>query len=152
MNRLLIRRSLIVVLLFVVLLGASMAFDARFVPLSWVSSNPLFVIIIYSPTIICAFIVVRQLFRHRIWPAAAFSIGLVCTGFFHQWIAGQSYGNPGYMVPIGHIFAPALSMVAYLASFLVFWVIVRFSKFKISYIHEGDYEELHRSRKDNGPT
>ena len=145
-----VRVTLIVVLLFLVLLGASMAFDARFIPLSSLTNNPLFVGIIYGPTVIFALIAVAQLFRHRIWPAAAFSIGLVGTGLCHQWIAEKSYGNPGYMVPIGHMVAPVVSMVFYLASFLAVWVIVKFLRLRIRRLSKEDYDRAQAVPKDNG--
>ena len=82
-------------------------------------------IYIYAPTVLFAILGTVQLFRGRLWPAAAFAMGLVATGLFHQQVVGDSYGNPGYMIPAGHIAAPLVSGVAYAVCFLGAWALVR---------------------------
>ena len=113
------------VVVLLLLFGAALAFDRRFVPLSDVIYNPLFVALIYAPTAIFSTISLIQLRRGRTWPAIAFTAGLIGTGSFHQSVIDISYGNPGYMIPSGHLGAPVVSVIAYSVSFLVIWCIVR---------------------------
>jgi len=120
-NRWLIGPALILLVLF----GATLAFDRRFVPLSDLKNIPIFVAFIYAPTAFFAIIGAIQFYRKRIWPALAFAAGLIGTGLFHQSVIDVSYGNPGYMVATGHIFAPLVSIAAYSISFLAAWGIAR---------------------------
>ncbi len=106
-----------------VLVGAGLAFDHRFVPVSAVFNGPLFVVFIYSPTAFFAVFTIFKLRRGRVWSLTAFATGLIGTGLFHQLVAAQSYGNPGYMVPIGHLIAPVFSLAAYLGAFLAAWAV-----------------------------
>ena len=108
-----------------IMLGADLAFDRRFVPLAGFWNRPLYAILIYAPTAVFATVALIQVFRRRLWPAAAFSAGLIGTGVFHQWVASQSYNNPGYMFPTGHLAAPVVSVVAYSTSFLVAWLVIK---------------------------
>ncbi|UPW20111.1 hypothetical protein M0C34_07575 [Agarivorans sp. TSD2052] len=102
-----------------------MAFDKKFLSLSEMRSNFAFAIYIYFPTLIFAFVGTLQFLRGRNWPIVAFTAGLFGTAIFHQCVVGFSYGNPGYMVPGGHIVAPLVSIVAYLFTFLIAWGITR---------------------------
>ncbi len=122
------RRFLLPVVACLILLGMALAFDRRFVPFSHMSRKPELGIYIYSPTALFAFVGLVQFLRGRIWPAVAFAIGLICTGLFHQYVVGFSYGNPGYMAPTGHTAAPFVSVVAYSFAFLIVWGIVRVSR------------------------
>ncbi len=106
-----------------ILVGAGLAFDHRFVPLSAVFNKPLFVILIYSPTAFFAVFTVFKLRRGRVWSLTAFAAGLIGTGLFHQLVAAQSYGNPGHMVPTGHLIAPVFSSAAYLVAFIAAWAV-----------------------------
>jgi len=83
------------------------------------------VVYIYAPTAFFAALGVIQLFRGRLWPAVAFTAGLIGTGLFHQYVIGTSHGNPGYMFPGGHIVAPLVSIAAYAISLLGAWGIAR---------------------------
>ena len=114
-----------------------MAFDRRFVSFAVFRSNPLFVLLIYAPSALFGTVALVQLIRSRIWPAAAFSGGLIGTGIIHQAVADQSYGNPGYMVPIGHLAAPVASLVAYSACFLIAWLAVKVSRYGMR-LRKGD--------------
>ena len=108
-----------------ILVGAELAFDDRFVPLVALKNRPLFVVLIYFPTVFFAVFTLFKLRRGRVWPLTAFAIGLIGTGLFHQMVAEESYGNPGYMIPGGHVAAPVVSLTAYLAAFLGLWAVVR---------------------------
>lgn len=119
---------LVAALIILLLLGVSLAFDSRFLPVSALRNNLAFAIFVYLPTLAFAGIALWQLLRRRLWPAAAFTVGLAGTGVWHQLVADASYGNPGYMVPTGHMMAPAVSMVAYCLAFIVAWLIVKASR------------------------
>ena len=148
-----------VVPFFLIPIGTDIAFDKHFVPLSTLSSHPLFVIIINVPTVFFLSLTLVQLLQRRVWPAVAFAFGLICTGFVHQWVADGSYGNPGYMVPLRHLAAPLASIIAYLVSFLVVWIVVghNFKTEKLSgrrllqraYIYKGQ-RLVQRIRLDRG--
>jgi len=124
------RRFAIPALALLVLLGGAMAFDRRFVSLVDVRQKPAMAIYIYAPTAFFAILAAIQLFRGRLWPGVAFAVGLMVTGMFHQYVAGMSHGNPGYMFPGGHIVAPIVSGLAYLVCFLAAWAGVRASQRK----------------------
>ncbi len=118
------RKLLIVVIVIAVFLGATLATDPRFIPHSRILRNPFLLVFLFGPTIIFAIIAVINWRKGQIWQLAAFAIGLMCTGLFHRFVAGESYGNPGYMVATGHIAAPAVSLAAYLAAFFGTWAAV----------------------------
>ena len=118
------RKVLATGVVIVVFLGAVLASDPRFVSHSTLAGNPILAAFIYGPTILFAVIAVIKWRNGRIWPAVAFAVGLMCTGLFHQIVAGAAYGNPGYMFPASHILAPIVSLAAYLVSFLVGWIVV----------------------------
>ena len=108
-----------------ILVGADLAFDHRFVPMATLNNSPLFVVLIYFPTVLFAVFTFFKLRRGRVWSLTAFAIGLIGTGLFHQNVAEESYGNPGYMIPAGHIAAPIVSLTAYIVSFLGVWAAVK---------------------------
>lgn len=108
-----------------ILVGAVMAFDQRFVSISEIIRNPVAALYYFAPTLLFTLIAVVQFRKKRIWPVAAFTIGLFTTGLFHQYVVQMSYGNPGYMFPGGHIIAPFVSGAAYLVAFLIAWIIAR---------------------------
>lgn len=147
----LIRNILIVALLLLILLGASMAFDSRFVPLSMLRNKPLFTIVIYFPTALFGVLASIQLIKHRVWPAAAFTTGLICTGLFHQLVADESHGNPGYMVATGHLAAPVVSTIAYAASFFIIWIIVKFTHRSLKSTHRKELEGTRGNTGNNSP-
>ena len=140
---------LAVVLIFLLLIGVDLAFDKRFVPLSTLSSHPLFVIIIYVPTAFFLGLALVQLIRRRVWPAVSFAFGLIGTGFVHQWVADESYGNPGYMVPLGHLAAPLASMIAYSVSFLIVWIVVKYFISRLRNYQDEGFNNPPVSPKDN---
>ena len=105
-----------------ILVGAVMAFDQRFVSISVLLREPQSFLYLFTPTIIFAVIAVVQYRKKRIWPVAAFAAGLFATGLFHQYVVLMSDGNPGYMFPAGHIIAPFVSATAYLLSILFAWI------------------------------
>ncbi len=109
-------------------LGAILASDPRFVSHSALARNPLLIPFLYGPTIVFAVITAIKLRNGQTWAAAAFAVGLMCTGLFHQFVAGETYGDPGYMAPIAHIAAPVVSLVAYVVSFLGGWIVMRATK------------------------
>jgi hypothetical protein len=119
------RKLLIVGIVVFIFIGAILASDPRFVSHSVLAHNPLLMVFIYSPTIVFAVIAVVKFRNGQIWTAAAFAVGLMCTGLFHQVVAGGTYGNPGYMFPAAHIVAPVASLAIYLVSFLGGWIVVR---------------------------
>ena len=119
------RKLTISVLLILVSLGAVMVFDPRLVS---VTRETALAVYIYAPTVLFAFIGMIQWRRKCYWPAVAFTTGLLGTGLFHQSVVGMYHGNPGYMFPAGHIFAPIVSVTAYLLSFFVAWLIVKASR------------------------
>jgi len=118
----LIRKFSIPVLLLAALLGAALVFDQRLVSIRRESAVAA---VLYAPTVFFAVIGLIQFLRGRYWPAVAFTVGLFVTGLFHQYVVGMYHGNPGYMFPAGHIFAPIVSVTAYLISFLGAWLITR---------------------------
>ena len=122
------RRLSIPALVLLGLLGATLAFDQRFVSLSELRHKPSMVAYIYGPTAFFAVLGVIQILRGRFWPAMAFAAGLVGTGMFHQYVIGMSHGNPGYMFPGGHIVAPLVSVAAYSISLLGAWGLARVSQ------------------------
>jgi len=124
------KRFIVPALALPILFGLAMAFDQQFVSSSDMRNKPIMGIVLYSPTVLFAFIGLIQFLRGRTWPAVAFTVGLIGTGLFHQSVIGFSYGNPGYMIPSGHIVAPFVSIAAYSISFLVVWGIVRVSQRK----------------------
>ncbi len=71
----------------------------------------------------------------------AFAVGLMCTGLFHQFVASEAYGNPGYMAGTGHIAAPVVSLVAYLAAFLGGWAVAGATRRLRRAISHDDQEE-----------
>ena len=119
------RKLFVVVIVLTILWGAILASDPRFISGSEVLRNPFLLVFLYGPTIIFAIISASKWRHGQIWPMAAFAIGLLCTGLFHKIVAGAAYGNPGYMIPAGHIAAPAVSLAAYLIAFLSSWAVVR---------------------------
>jgi len=137
------RKLLSVAIVVLVFLGAILASDPRFISHSALARNPLLAAVLYGPTVIFAVVAVTSWRNGRIWPAAAFAIGLMCTGLFHQYVAGEAYGNPGYMAPTGHIAAPIVSLAAYLISFLGGWVVVA-SMTKLSQAISKDEQEENR--------
>lgn len=124
------QRCIIPPLAFLILLGLAMAFDQKFVSFSDMSRKPLLGVFLYFPTALFALVGLIQFLRGRTWSAVAFTAGLIVTGLFHQSVIGFSYGNPGYMIPSGHIVAQLVSVVAYSISFLVAWGIARVSQRK----------------------
>ena len=116
------RKFSIPVLLLAVLLGAALVFDQRLVSIRRESAVAA---VLYAPTVFFAVIGLIQFLRGRYWPAVAFTAGLFVTGLFHQYVVGMYHGNPGYMFPAGHIFAPIVSVTAYSISFLGAWLIAR---------------------------
>ena len=144
-----IKVFLAVAIIPLVLIGTDLAFDKRFVPLSVLRSHPLFAIVIYVPTVLFLFLSLAQLIRHRLWPAIAFTFGLIGTGLFHQWVAAGSYGNPGYMVPIGHLAAPLVSLAAYLSSFLAIWLIVKLFASRPGNHQAENPNDTHRAPNDD---
>jgi fucose 4-O-acetylase-like acetyltransferase len=119
------RRHTIPVLVLLVLLGVTLAFDQRFVSLSELTHKPAMVVYIYAPTAFFAVLGVIQFRRGRFWPAMAFAAGLIVTGLFHQSVIDASHGNPGYMFPAGHMIAPLVSFAAYSISLLGAWGVAR---------------------------
>lgn len=119
------RRFIIPTLAFLILIGVVMAFDQKFVSISEFRRKPLMGIFIYAPTALFAIIGVFQFLRGQTWPAVAFTIGLIATGLFHQYVIASTYGDPGYMFPVGHIIAPFISAIAYACAFLVIWVVTK---------------------------
>lgn len=95
-----------------------MAFDHRFIPLATFRNNPLFVALVYCPTAFFAILALLRLRHGQLLPLAAFAIGLIATGLFHQSLIAETYGDPGYMIPIGHFAAPIVSAAAYTTSLL----------------------------------
>jgi len=118
------RKLSVVVIVILIFLGAILATDPRFVSHSELARNPLLIAILYGPTIVFAVIAVVKFRKGQIWPAAAFAVGLMCTGLFHQFAAGTTYGNPGYGISVAQVVAPVVSLVAYLISFLGGWTVV----------------------------
>lgn len=118
------RKLLVVVIVITIFLGAILASDPRFISHSALLRNPFLLVFLFGPTIIFAVIAAVKWRNGQIWQLAAFAIGLVCTGIFHQVVAGEAYGNPGYMAPAGHIAAPAVSLAAYLLAFFGSWAVV----------------------------
>jgi len=119
------RKLSVVVIVILIFLGAILASDPRFVSHSELARNPLLIAFLYGPTIVFAVIAATKFRKGEIWAAAAFAVGLMGTGLFHQFVAGATYGNPGYMVPMAHLVAPVVSLVAYLVSFLGGWIVLR---------------------------
>lgn len=119
------RKQAVPALALLVLLGAALAFDRRFISLSELRHRPAMVAFVYAPTAFFAVLGVIQWLRGRFWPAVAFAAGLVGTGLFHQYVVGMSHGNPGYMFPAGHIVAPLVSLAAYSISLLGVWVVAK---------------------------
>jgi len=119
------RKLSLVPIVILIFFGAIMALDPRFVSHSELARKPLLTAFLFGPTIVFAVIAVVRFRKGQTWPAAAFAVGMMCTGLFHQTVVGASYGNPGYMFPGGHLIAPIVSLVAYLISFLGGWIIVR---------------------------
>ncbi len=119
------RKLAIFISAILILVGAELAFDHRFVPMVALNNRPLFVVLIYFPTVFFAVLTLFKLRRGRVWPMIAFAIGLISTGLFHQKVAQESYGNPGYMIPGGHVAAPVVSLTVYLTTFLGLWAVVR---------------------------
>lgn len=117
------RKLAIFIPVLLILVGAGLAFDHRFVPMATLFNKPAFVALVYCPTVFFALFTVSSLRRGRVWPLTAFATGLIGTGVFHQSVLAESYANPGYMVPIGHIAAPIVSTAAYAVSFLGVWAI-----------------------------
>lgn len=117
------RKLAIIIATILILVGVGLAFDHRFVPKAMLKNSPLFVVFIYLPTVCFAVLTLFKLGRGRVWSLTAFAIGLIGTGLFHQFVAEDSYGNPGYMIPAGHIAAPIVSLTAYIASFLGVWAV-----------------------------
>jgi len=118
------RKLSVVVIVILIFLGAILATDPRFVSHSELARNPLLSAFLYGPTIVFAVIAVVKFRNGRIWVAAAFAVGLMCTGLFHQFVAGATYGSPGYVFPVAHVVAPVVSLVAYLVSFLGGWTVM----------------------------
>ena len=119
------RRGLTYVgLALVVLAGGAMALDPRFLRYSEYLRNPAMAAYIFGPTVLFLLIAGLSLPK-RVWPTVAFSLGLLFTGVFHQYVVSISDGNPGYMFPAGHIFAPFFGAAGYLVSFLVVWGVRR---------------------------
>jgi len=131
----------IVVLVFLVLVGAGLAFDHRFIPLVTLNNNPLFVALVYCPTVFFAVFTMFKLRRGQLWPLTGFALGLIGTGLFHQSVAADTYGNPGYMVPIGHFAAPFVSMAAYTVSLIGAWAIAKALRSKQDTNTEGNENE-----------
>lgn len=143
MKELLGRKLFAVAIVVLIFLGAILASDPRFISHSALSRNPLLAAFLYGPTVIFAVVAVAGWWNGRLWPAAAFAIGLMGTGLFHQYVAGEAYGNPGYMAPTGHIAAPIVSITAYLVSFLGGWAIVAAMN-KLSPMISKDQQEQNR--------
>lgn len=137
------RKLLVVGIAILIILGAILATDPRFISHSTLAQRPYLIAILYGPTVTFAVIAAIQFRKDRIWPAAAFAIGMMCTGMFHQFVAGEAYGNPGYMAPTGHIAAPIVSLAAYLISFLGGWAVVA-SMTKLSQAISKDEQEESR--------
>ena len=127
------RKFLTIGITVVVFLGGILASDPRFIP----RANPVLIAFIFGPTILFAVIAVVKWRNGLIWPAAAFAVGLMFTGLFHQMVAGETYGNPGYMFAGLHIVAPLVSLAAYLLSFLSSWIVV-WSAHKLGRARSGD--------------
>lgn len=119
------RKLTILVIVLLIFLGAVLASDPRFVPPSRLIRNPLLFAYLYAPTIFFAVIAWIKFKSGRVWVAAAFAVGLLCTGLFHQYVAADTYGNPGYMFPAAHMVAPVVSLAAYLVALLGGWIVVR---------------------------
>jgi len=122
------RRLGLLALVLLLLVGGALAFDHRFLSMASFRNRPIVALFVYAPTLVFGGLALAQSCRRKLWPAFAFGAGLVATGLFHQAVAAESYGNPGYMIPGGHLVAPLFSGVAYSVSFLVAWVIVRVSR------------------------
>ncbi len=135
------RKLLVVVIVITVFLGAILALDPRFIPYSGILRNPFLLIFLFGPTIFFAILAVIKWRKGQIWQLAAFAIGLMCTGLFHQFVAGEADGNPGYTVPATHIAAPAVSLAAYLAAFFGTWAVLRVTKKLRRTILHDDQEE-----------
>ena len=116
------RKLTIFPLLLLVLLGVVLTFDQRLVS---IKNEPAMAVYLYAPTALFVVIGIIQCFRRRYWPAVAFTLGLIGTGLFHQYVIGMYHGNPGYMFPGGHLVAPIVSVAAYSLSFLGAWVTVK---------------------------
>jgi len=117
------RTAAILISALLILVGAGLAFDHRFIPMATLFNSPAFVALVYCPTVIFGVITVFKLRGGQVRSLTAFGLGLIGTGLFHQVVLAESYANPGYMVPIGHIAAPIVSVAAYTASFLGVWAV-----------------------------
>jgi len=118
------RNLSVVAIVILIFLGAMLATDPRFVSHSVLARNPLLIVILYGPTIVFAVIAVVKFRNGQTWPAAAFAVGLMCTGLFYQFAAGTTHGDPGYGISVAQVVAPVVSLVAYLVSFLGGWTVV----------------------------
>lgn len=115
------QRLAFVIPVLLILVGAGLAFDHRFIPMVTLFNKPLFVALVYCPTMFFALFTLSRLRRRGVGSLTAFGIGLIGTGLFHHFVLAETYANPGYMVPIGHLAAPIVSSAAYIASFLGVW-------------------------------
>ena len=105
-----------------IFIGSRLAFHDDFLPLSTAIKQPIIFLVIFGPTVFFGAIgLIESLIKKTLDKAIAFSIGLFLTGIFNTFVAMKTAGDPGYMVPIGHLMSPVVSLAAYLFAFLGNW-------------------------------